>query len=524
MPFRATASDGPPYRGPGYAKPGRALPPRVDTDAASRLPVVAGADDADVPDRPYLTPEELTPVSASPSRSPSPKTPSEGQGSLFSKLLRSVALPVPREPPSPGVLSAGLDSAFVPVPDPKLAPHRYQQGGGYGGLGQGAEPGQVYALPSPRDATAGGFLERMNTIAPGPFDGRGKVHGAPAAPGHRRHGSAGRNLSRPSAAGLPGHSRTSTHSSGGSGSGTMAARVPRKNGYGGFGPPGGEEGQREPRATEDGPRTPPARGARPEPRGGRHPSPPGPDHARDPPPRADPRLGDAPAVPSYHNPAAEYGIGNPHQNLTRSPSPDGSEDRDESRAIHVGPRAAAGVGPPLALADPQPAAPGRVAPAGRPAPAHRPTSSKGNCKGCGDAIRGKSVSSADGRLSGRYHKACFVCTACWQPFRTATFYVIDDSPYCARHYHKLNGSVCTACDGGIEGPYLESERREKFHPDCLTCADCQRSLRHDYFEIDGRVYCERDAVRRARLGPPAGGGGAGARNRMERRTTRLMGM
>ena len=34
------------------------------------------------------------------------------------------------------------------------------------------------------------------------------------------------------------------------------------------------------------------------------------------------------------------------------------------------------------------------------------TASKGTCRGCGETIRGKSVSSADGRLTGRYHKQC----------------------------------------------------------------------------------------------------------------------
>lgn len=150
----------------------------------------------------------------------------------------------------------------------------------------------------------------------------------------------------------------------------------------------------------------------------------------------------------------------------------------------------------------------------------RPTTSKGNCKGCGEAIKGKSVSSADGRLTGRYHKACFVCATCSEPFQTATFYVIDDSPYCERHYHKLNGSVCNTCDKGIEGQYLESERKQKFHPSCLTCADCKRTLRHDYFEMNGKVYCERDAFRRAQQGRFLGPGGG--TNRMERRTTRLM--
>jgi uncharacterized CHY-type Zn-finger protein len=156
-------------------------------------------------------------------------------------------------------------------------------------------------------------------------------------------------------------------------------------------------------------------------------------------------------------------------------------------------------------------------------PARRPTTSKGDCKGCGEPIKGKSVSSADGRLTGRYHKQCFVCQTCSEPFATSTFYVIDDAPYCERHYHKLNGSVCSTCDKGIEGQYLESERKQKFHPGCLTCADCRRTLRNDYFEMNGQVYCERDAFRRAQQGRFLGVGGPGAgSNRMERRTTRMM--
>lgn len=155
-----------------------------------------------------------------------------------------------------------------------------------------------------------------------------------------------------------------------------------------------------------------------------------------------------------------------------------------------------------------------------PAPVRRGTGSKGNCKGCTKPITGKSISSADGRLTGRYHKECFACTTCLEPFKTSTFYVINDAPYCSWHYHKLNGSVCDTCDKGIEGQYLESERKKKFHPDCLTCADCKRTLRHDYFEENGHVYCERDAFRRAQrrqyLGPNSG------TSRMERRTTRLM--
>ena len=127
--------------------------------------------------------------------------------------------------------------------------------------------------------------------------------------------------------------------------------------------------------------------------------------------------------------------------------------------------------------------------------------SRGNCKACRLPITGKSVSSADGRLTGKYHKACFVCTTCMEPFTSTEFYVLDDQPYCERHYHKLNGSLCGTCSQGIEGQYLEDESTsQKYHPKCFRCGDCGQVLRDGYFEVDGRAYCERDALRRVQ--PP----------------------
>ena len=106
------------------------------------------------------------------------------------------------------------------------------------------------------------------------------------------------------------------------------------------------------------------------------------------------------------------------------------------------------------------------------APLPRPrriAAKNGNCKGCGEPITGKSVSSADGRLTGRYHKPCFVCKTCKEPFQTTDFYVMNNHPYCGRHYHQLNDSLCKTCDQGIEGQYLETELKQKFHPHCFTC-------------------------------------------------------
>jgi hypothetical protein len=529
-------------------------------------------------------------------------------------------------PPSPEPLSSNLDCAFPPFPTSKPAPNKALLGSSYGSLN---ESNPMYAPRSPRTVGAGPLLQRMNTIAPGPFDPNMQNGSAEVGKGHRRQATAGslkdvtmsssevgNTIQRPSTAGV-GHRRTSTSSSGASkAAGFSVPHLPRQNGYGGFGPPQkGDETPREMLGAENRSNTfplnntqaPIRRPSEPNPKM-RRPSnsnersnsgsPPrarngsvGPDLTRKLPPRGaslirsrmDYRLGDAPPVPPNVNLAAEFGIGNPYhtpsesqssslsgysehskassrsspplstvghrrpsettkvdglmadiesemggmQKRAKTPSPS-REPKEYARA----PSRQHGDGSLLSTESPMDPAmqTGRLSPKPTQAPqrpplASRPSTSRSICKGCSEPIRGKSVSSADGRLIGKYHKHCFICATCHEPFSTSTFYVHNNSPYCERHYHKVNGSVCRTCDKGIEGQYLESEdKKEKFHPSCLACADCKRVLKNDYFEMNGKVYCERDAFRRAQQGRylgPGIGKGVGT-NKMERRTTRLM--
>ncbi|KAJ5106122.1 hypothetical protein N7456_002797 [Penicillium angulare] len=159
--------------------------------------------------------------------------------------------------------------------------------------------------------------------------------------------------------------------------------------------------------------------------------------------------------------------------------------------------------PPQEPPSPKPVQRSATAPIPRP-PTRSETRSKGKCKGCGEGITGKSISSSDGRLTGRYHRGCFVCFECHSPFKTADFYILNNRPYCAQHYHERNGSLCSTCHTGIEGQYLETVEpnpnrpdRRRFHPNCLQCRTCHIILKGDYFEWNGEVYCERDARRAA---------------------------
>ena len=175
----------------------------------------------------------------------------------------------------------------------------------------------------------------------------------------------------------------------------------------------------------------------------------------------------------------------------------------------------------------------------RPGLARRQTTgTKAKCRGCSIQIEGKSVKAADGRLTGRWHKACFVCKTCKEPFTTADFYVINNHPYCEQHYHEKNGSVCNGCHRGIEGQYLETHNSggpnegvgKKYHRRCFTCFDCRMVLAEDYFEIEGRVFCERHALAAMRgQARPKGPGSpglslphGGSSLKAERRTTKLM--
>ncbi|KAF1829689.1 hypothetical protein BDW02DRAFT_136559 [Decorospora gaudefroyi] len=194
-------------------------------------------------------------------------------------------------------------------------------------------------------------------------------------------------------------------------------------------------------------------------------------------------------------------MGAPRRMLMRGPTP--SQDSAE---LSMDP-------PPRRMANPEPRQPEMRRPK---------ATSKGNCRGCSEPIVGKSVKDSSGRLTGRYHKQCFVCRTCSDPFPTAEFYVFENSPFCEQHYHKLNGSLCNSCNRGIEGQYLETDLRQKFHPRCFTCSTCRIVLRDGYFEVAGQRYCDRHAQSAA--APPRnylGPGGFKPRN-LQKRGTRLM--
>nr|XP_006813397.1 PREDICTED: PDZ and LIM domain protein 1-like [Saccoglossus kowalevskii] len=62
--------------------------------------------------------------------------------------------------------------------------------------------------------------------------------------------------------------------------------------------------------------------------------------------------------------------------------------------------------------------------------------------------------------------------------------------------------MCEDCDRGIVGPFVRVKGKS-YHPECFTCKACHCNLKNQgYFEVGGKLYCERDA--RERVQPPEG--------------------
>lgn len=95
-------------------------------------------------------------------------------------------------------------------------------------------------------------------------------------------------------------------------------------------------------------------------------------------------------------------------------------------------------------------------------------------------------------------------------------------PYCQRHYHVVNDTICAWCDSGIEGECIENELRQKWHMHCLRCSMCDCMISHDYYNINGYVFCESDAQQIMHEEAKTVNGSSVGDLKVERRKTKLL--
>lgn len=78
---------------------------------------------------------------------------------------------------------------------------------------------------------------------------------------------------------------------------------------------------------------------------------------------------------------------------------------------------------------------------------------------------------------------------CKTPFHKGEFFDVGGQPYCATHYHALQGTLCAGCMGPISGRYLNA-LGSKWHPEHFSCALCMKALATEkYHERKDQAYC-----------------------------------
>ncbi len=109
------------------------------------------------------------------------------------------------------------------------------------------------------------------------------------------------------------------------------------------------------------------------------------------------------------------------------------------------------------------------------------------CARCGEQIRGAGLKA----LGVAWHRDCFVCTKCEQPF-SGKILQKEGKPYCEADFRALFGStqakICKACGEKISGPFMKA-LNAFWHAQHFVCASCGGSVADGYYEREERPWC-----------------------------------
>lgn len=115
----------------------------------------------------------------------------------------------------------------------------------------------------------------------------------------------------------------------------------------------------------------------------------------------------------------------------------------------------------------------------------------GTCMGCGEQIKGGSVSETD---RGKFHADCFACGSCKKNLAGTTFKVHEKKEYCIECYNKEFAKKCEVCNEPLIGTYTIMNDK-CYHKECVThrkdskrCAFCNDPLVGTYSIVDNKNY------------------------------------
>lgn len=116
------------------------------------------------------------------------------------------------------------------------------------------------------------------------------------------------------------------------------------------------------------------------------------------------------------------------------------------------------------------------------------TTQKGCCTACDKPIVGQVITA----LGKTWHPEHFTCTHCNQELGTKNFFERDGRPYCEQDYHDLFSPRCAYCNGPILDKCVTALDKT-WHPKHFFCTQCGNTFGEEGFhERDGKPYCRED--------------------------------
>uniref|UniRef100_A0A7E4UYB4 LIM domain-containing protein n=1 Tax=Panagrellus redivivus TaxID=6233 RepID=A0A7E4UYB4_PANRE len=87
-----------------------------------------------------------------------------------------------------------------------------------------------------------------------------------------------------------------------------------------------------------------------------------------------------------------------------------------------------------------------------------------------------------------FHPACFTCAQCFNPLGEETYFKFGRKLYCEYDYCQNYAPVCQQCRGFVIGTVLKTVRGN-YHPECLKCDDCDRTIETALYVKNMKCLC-----------------------------------
>eukprot|EP00042_Codosiga_hollandica_P049635 m.580506 g.580506 ORF g.580506 m.580506 type:complete len:138 (+) comp57928_c0_seq8:158-571(+) len=89
-----------------------------------------------------------------------------------------------------------------------------------------------------------------------------------------------------------------------------------------------------------------------------------------------------------------------------------------------------------------------------------------------------------------WHKSCFTCVDCMQPFPAGDFFDIDGQPYCNTHHASRRNLSCAGCQQLLGTGRVVNAAGKRWHPEHFKCSKCATVLVAGGFSsLDSKPYC-----------------------------------